>query len=281
MHFFRDHPRTHAGNRYVYPVISRRAGGLSIGVNLNAEKLCNFHCVYCQVDRSTPGIADQLDLARLADELEAMVDAVLSGRVFEGPQFRATPPGLRRWNDIALSGDGEPTSSESFEEVVQLCAEVRRRRQLDAVKLVLITNASLLHLPQVGRGLAMLDANGGEIWAKLDAGTENYYRLVNRSTADWRQILDNLRLAAQARPIVVQSLFLRIHGAPPAADEIAAYGERMAEILASGGRIKLVQVHTIARQPSEAWASALSQGELDSIARTIDRRTGLPVAVFP
>ena len=201
-------------------MISRRAGGLSIGVNLNADKFCNFHCIYCQVDRSTPGVADQLDLERLADELDSMVEAVLSGRIFNGPQFRETPPALRRCNDIALSGDGEPTSSDSFEQVAQLCAEVRRGCGREEVKLVLITNASLLHLPRVRRGLAILDANGGEIWAKLDAGTEDYYRLVNRSAAAWQQILGNLREAAQARPIVVQSLFLRIHGEPPAAAEI-------------------------------------------------------------
>jgi wyosine [tRNA(Phe)-imidazoG37] synthetase (radical SAM superfamily) len=220
-------------------------------------------------------------LGQLADELDAMVEAVLSGRLFDGPQFRETPSALRRWNDIALSGDGEPTGSGSFEEVVQLCAEVRRCRKLDEVKLVLITNASLLHLPHVRRGLAILDANGGEIWAKLDAGTEDYFRLVNRCAADWRQTLDNLRAAAQARPIVIQSLFLHIHGQPPAAAEIAAYGDRIEEILAAGGRIKLVQVHTIARRPSEAWASALSESELQGIAQALGRRTKLPVAVFP
>jgi wyosine [tRNA(Phe)-imidazoG37] synthetase (radical SAM superfamily) len=220
-------------------------------------------------------------LERLADELEAMAEAVLSGRLFDGPQFRETPAALRRWNDIALSGDGEPTSSGSFEEVVRLCAQVRRHHKLDAVKLVLITNASLLHLPHVRRGLAILDANGGEIWAKLDAGTEDYFRLVNRSAADWRRILDNLRAAAQARPIVIQSLFLQIHGRPPPPAEIAAYGDRIEEILAAGGQIKLVQVHTIARQPSEAWASALSESELERIAQAVGHRTKLPVAVFP
>ena len=87
-------------------------------------------------------------------------------------------------------------------------------------------------------GLAILDANGGEIWAKLDAGTEDYYRLVNRSEVDWGHVLENLREAAQARPIVIQSLFLRDHGEPPAADEIAAYVDRLEEILAAGGQIE-------------------------------------------
>ena len=60
-----DHPRTHAGNRYVYPVISRRAGGLSIGINLSADKLCNFHCIYCQVDRGEPAAERKGQSSRL------------------------------------------------------------------------------------------------------------------------------------------------------------------------------------------------------------------------
>ena len=44
---------------------------------------------------------------------------------------------------------------------------------------------------------AMLDAHQGEIWAKLDAGTEPYYRLIERTTIPFSQILDNLRAAAQ------------------------------------------------------------------------------------
>ena len=221
-----------------------------------------------------------MDLERLAEELDRMVELVISGRIFEGTQFRGTPPPLRRLNDIALSGDGEPTLSANFDRAVELCAEVRRRHGLDDLKLVLITNAGALDQPRVRRALETLDRNGGEIWAKLDAGTEDYYAQVNRSTVPWQQILDNLRAAAVARPIVVQSLFMRIRGEPPAAAELEAYCSRLEEILAAGGRIKLVQVHTIARPPAEAWVSALSDAEVDAIADLVRRRTGLSVAAF-
>jgi len=275
-----DHPREFAANRYVYPVLSRRAGGISIGINLNLDKACNFHCVYCQVDQTTPGRKHVVDLERLADELDRMVQWVTSGHIFEGTQFQNTPTLLRRLNDIALSGDGEPTACANFDRVVERCAEIRRRHGLDNVKIVLITNASLLHRPKVRRALEILDANGGEIWAKLDAGTEDYYRKVNRSAVPWRQILDNLREAAVARPIVIQTLFMRIHGEPPPPDELNLYCERLREIVAAGGRIKLVQVHTIARKPAETWASALADAEIDTIADTVRQRTGMPTMVF-
>ena len=277
---FEAHPRSFARNRYVYPVLSRRAGGISLGVNLNLDKVCNFDCIYCQVDRSEMGEKDFVEIDRLVGELDATIGLVTSGRIFEGPQFGHTPKALKRLNDIALSGDGEPTTYRNFDEVVGACAGVRRRHGLDDVKLVLITNASMFHRERVRRGLAILDANQGEIWAKLDAGTEPYYRLVARSAIRFRQILDNLLAAARARPIVIQSLFMRIRGQPPSADEQEAYCERLEEIVAGGGRIELVQIHTVARPPTESWVAPLSDAEIDALAERVRQQTGLPVAAF-
>jgi wyosine [tRNA(Phe)-imidazoG37] synthetase (radical SAM superfamily) len=277
---FAVHPREFTANRYVYPVLSRRAGGLSIGVNLNLDKFCNFRCIYCQVDHTLPGEDGPIDLTALAGELDRMVELVASGDIFRGPRFRDTPDVLRRFNDIAFSGNGEPTACPEFDRAVEICAEVRRRHKLDDVKLVLITNATLFHLPRVRQALEILDANNGEIWAKLDAGTEAYYHTVDRSAVPWQRILDNLREAALVRPIVIQSLFLRIDGQSPPADEVSAYCNRLCEITAAGGRIKLVQVHTIARRPAETWATPLSNSEVDAIADTVRGRTGLSVAAF-
>ncbi|MHC4405425.1 MAG: radical SAM protein [Planctomycetota bacterium] len=277
---FQAHPRDFRENRYVYPVLSRRAGGISIGVNLNLDKACNFDCIYCQVDRTAPGEKQSVDLDRLVAELEAMVDLVNSGRLYQDPKFRQTPSRLRRLCDIALSGDGEPTTCRIFERVVAACADVRRRGGLDDVKLVLITNASMFHRAGVRRGLEILDANGGEIWAKLDAGTDDYCRRVVRSAISFRRILENLRDAARARPIVVQSLFMRIDGQSPPAAEQQAYCERLCEIAGAGGRIKLVQLYTVARPPAESCVTPLSNDEIDAMAALVRQTTGLPVDVF-
>jgi len=277
---FEAHPRRFEANRYVYPVLSRRAGGISIGVNLNLDQRCNFDCIYCQVNRSQPAPKESVDVARLVAELEQMVETVVSGRIYQEARFGRTPPELRRLNDFALSGDGEPTMVPNFVEVVGACAEVRRRLRLDDVKIVLITNASLLHRENVSQGLEILDANNGEIWAKLDAGTEAYYQAVARSAVPFSRILENLRDAAKVRPVVIQSLFMRIRGQGPSCAEQEAYCERLREIVVARGRIKLVQVHTIARPPAEAWVSPLSDAEVDTIAERVRRRTSVPVAVF-
>ena len=277
---FALHPRTFHENRYVYPVLSRRAGGISIGVNLNLDKVCNFDCVYCQVNRSEPGEKEFLDLDRLVAELDATIELAISGRIYDDATFCHTPATLRRINDIALSGDGEPTTYRNFDEIARVCAEARQRCGRDDLKLVLITNASMFHREMVQRGLRILDANNGEIWAKLDAGTEGYYQRIVRSVIPFARILDNLAIAALERPIVIQSLFLRIDGQPPSVAEQDAYCDRLVAITAAGGRIKLVQIHTIARPPAETWVSALSNEQVDELGEHIRCRTGLPVAVF-
>ncbi len=277
---YADHGRIYRENKFVYPVLSRRSGGISIGVNLNPDKVCNFDCIYCQVDRRSEAETRFVETARLWDELDQMLEFVSSGRIFDDPKFAHVPPPLRRLNDIAFSGDGEPTTYRNFDEIMASAAELKRRRGLDDVKLVLITNATMFHRPAVERGLAILDANNGEIWAKLESGTEEYYQIVERTKIPFRQVLDNITAAATKRPLVIQSLFMRIRGdaAPPS--EIAAFCDRLNEIVAAGGQLKSVQVYTVARQPAESFVEPLTNAELDAIAQTVRDRTSIPAPVF-
>ncbi len=277
---FHQHSRQFAANRFVYPVVSRRSGGLSIGVNLNPDKICNFDCIYCQVDRTRQSETRFVEVPQLLAELDAMLGWCLSGDVFRSEAFRTTPPALQRLNDIAFSGDGEPTTYRNFDEIVAACAALKRRHGASAVKMVLITNASMFHRPHVQRGLAILDANQGEIWAKLETGTEAYYRLVERTPIPFQQVLQNITAAAQQRPIVLQSLFLRIDGQPPPQEELLAYCQRIRDIVASGGQIRLVQVYTVARRPAESFVAPLRDDEVDAIATLVRQRCGVQVAAY-
>src|SRR6185369_5998646 len=105
-----DHARRFAGNRFVYPVLSRRSGGISIGVNLNPDKICNFDCIYCQVDRRSESETQFVEAEQLLKELDDTLDLVASGDIYQTEKFSHTPASLRRLNDIAFSGDGEPTT---------------------------------------------------------------------------------------------------------------------------------------------------------------------------
>jgi wyosine [tRNA(Phe)-imidazoG37] synthetase (radical SAM superfamily) len=275
-----SHPRRFEENRFVYPVLSRRSEGISIGVNLNPDKVCNFDCIYCQVDRTSQSETRFVEIEQLLTELEATLRLVTSGELFQHPKFLDTPIPLRRLNDMAFSGDGEPTTYRNFDQIIAACADLKRRLGLNAVKMLLITNASMFHRPHVERGLEILDQNNGEIWAKLEAGTEEYFKLVDRTTISFQQILENITAAARIRPLVIQALFMRINDQPPSESELEAFCDRLNEITAAGGQISLVQVYTVARRPAESFVLPLSDGEVDSIVDRVKRRTSLASKAF-
>jgi wyosine [tRNA(Phe)-imidazoG37] synthetase (radical SAM superfamily) len=277
---YQDHSRRFAGNKFVYPVLSRRSGGISLGVNLNPDKVCNFDCIYCQVDRRTDSDTRFVELDRLLAELDESLTYVTSGEIFQSDKFAATPAPLQRLNDIAFSGDGEPTTHRNFDEVIAACAEVKRKHGLDGVKMVLITNASMFHREHVRRGLETLARHNGEIWAKLDAGTEAYYQRIERTTIPFQRILDNITWAARQWPIVIQSMFMRVDGEPPSEEEQLAFCDRLSEITAAGGQIKLVQIYTVARAPAESYVSPLADHEVNELVQRVREQTGLPAVPF-
>lgn len=275
-----QHQRRFEANRFVYPVLSRRSAGISVGVNLNPDKVCNFDCIYCQVDRTSQSETRFVAMDQLLYELEATLQFAASGEIFEHDKFRDTPAEFRRLNDIAFSGDGEPTTYKNFDEIIAACAQVKQRLGLDAVKMVLITNASMFHRPHVARGLEILDANSGEIWAKLEAGTEAYFKLIDRTSIPFRQILDNISAAARVRPLVIQALFMRVSGQPPSQTELESFCDRLHEITAAGGQINLVQVYTVARKPTESYVAPLADAEVDAIVELVERRTGIAAKAY-
>jgi wyosine [tRNA(Phe)-imidazoG37] synthetase (radical SAM superfamily) len=279
VNLFTLHSRSWQTNRYVYPVISRRSDGLSIGVNLNPDKVCNFDCIYCCVDRTVPPAVRKVDMKLLEAELKYMIDLAGSGEIWSVSPFDQTEPRLRRINDVAFSGDGEPTSFQQFEEVCRLSACLLQQACLPEVKLVVITNATLFHQARVKRALEFLDHHNGEIWAKLDAGTEAYYRLVERTSIPLQRVLDNILDAGRVRPIVIQSLFMNVRAAPPSDREIDAYVNRLRDLVAGGCKIKLVQVYTVARTTAEAYVTPLEPLRLDDIATRV-RAIGLPVETY-
>ncbi len=276
----RHHPRTFHDNRFVYPVLSRRSHGLSVGINLNPDKVCNFDCIYCQVDRTSQAETRFVELDEVLEELDALLAQVADGSLWDDPAFVEVPVNLRRFNDIAFSGDGEPTTYRNFDEIVERVAEVKARWGGEEPKLILITNASMFHRPAVERGLETLDAHNGEIWAKLEAGTDEYFRLIERTVVPFERVLQNIASAARRWPLVIQGLFMRVQGEAPPESEIEAFCDRLCEITAEGGQLKLVQVYTVARPPAESFVTALQDRELQEIASRVQTRCGLATEVF-
>jgi wyosine [tRNA(Phe)-imidazoG37] synthetase (radical SAM superfamily) len=280
-HAFASHPRLWRQSHYVYPVLSRRSQGLSIGINLNIDKACNFDCIYCCVDRSLPPPRKDIDLDQLRSELDQLLQTATSGNIWQYPPFNNAPADFRRINDIAFSGDGEPTTYPRFDLACAAAADLKRRHQLHDAKIIVITNATVLDRPVVQRALEILDHNQGEIWAKLEAGTQPYYQSVERTNVPLDRVLNNILACGRTRPLVIQSLFMTVRGTPIPDQEFQAYLNRIQQLIQQGCRIKLVQIYTVARSTAEPYVTALPAPHLDQLARQFtDRLPNLPVKTF-
>lgn len=261
------HDRGAAGRRFVYVVRSRRSGGLSVGINLDPQKTCNFDCVYCEVvDRHA--IARRLgrppvDVDEVAAELADVLD-----RLRQGPEAP---------RDVAFAGDGEPSTFPGFFPLSRLVFDVRDAAGFAPLPVVLITNGSGLARPGMRRAHDLFAARGGVFWVKLDAGTEAFYRAVCRTEVSFGRTLGNLLSAARRHAVVVQSMFFRSeHLGPPPAGEITAWAGRLADVVRAGGGISAVQVCTVARETAEAGIHPLPDHALEEIAAAA--RAALPLA---
>ncbi len=268
------HPRTRGKGRYVYVVRSRRSRGISVGVNLDPQKTCNFDCVYCEViDRreiakgtGRPAIAIDDVALELAEELASRV-----------PRSSTADP----VRDIAFAGDGEPSTFRGFFPLVRALFDVRDAAGFRDVPFVLITNGSGLARGEMREAHDLFESRGGAFWIKLDAGTEGFYKTIARSAISFERILANLTEAAKRHPVVVQAMFLRLRGEPPPRDEIAAWASRLAKIVDAGGRFSLVQVYTVARETMEPGVTPLTRAELEDIATAARAAVpGVPVETF-
>jgi wyosine [tRNA(Phe)-imidazoG37] synthetase (radical SAM superfamily) len=252
---------------------------LSIGVNLNPDKRCSFDCVYCEVDRDTPGRARKVDVMVMAAELERLLRLQHEGKLGELDWFRNLPPELLELKEVALSGYGEPTLCPNFDEVVREVLYLRSTRKLPFFKAVLITNGTGLDLPPVTAGLDLLCPQD-EIWVKLDAGTQEYYEQVNRPTLPFWRILANILAVSKKRPVIIQSLFPLVNGEEPPWEEIEEYAQRLKELKAAGAQISMVQVYSAHRPPHRPNCEHLALKSLSRIASHVRTVTGLRAEVF-
>lgn len=274
------HDRDGAGLTYVYPVVSRRSGGLSVGINLNPNRACNFRCIYCQVPGLVRGNAPPIDRELLARELDGFLGEVLGGRWLE----EHVPAGLRRLNDVAFSGDGEPTSATEFDAIVERVGEVLYARGLvGEIETVLITNGSFATQPAVGRGLELLGGLNGRVWFKVDAGTDGGLALINGWRGGVARLERNLRAAAARCPTWIQTCLFALDGAPPAAAGLEAYLALLERAVRGGVPLLGVLLYGLARpshQPEAPRLSRLDATWLEDLAGRV-HELGLDCRVFP
>ncbi len=275
-----DHDRAAAGLSYVYPVVSRRAEGVSVGINLNPNNACNWRCVYCQVPGLVRGKAPEIDLARLGHELAGLLGEIVRGDWLA----RHAPEGARRLNDVAFSGNGEPTSSPQFREAVALArSTLAELGLLGRIKLVLITNGSLVHQKEVQAGLRALASANGELWFKLDSATDAGMRALNDAAPGLARVRTNLRTACELVPTWIQTCVFARRGEPPREDEIRAWLDFLRAHLRESVPPRGVLLYGLARashQPEAPELERLPAAWLEAHAERV-RALGLEVRVYP
>src|SRR5688500_8176882 len=275
-----DHSRDIAGMTYIYPVLSRRAGGVSIGVNLNPNNACNWRCVYCQVPDLKRGTAPQIDLEKLEAELRMFLHEVLYGGFMQAQ----VPPEAKRINDIAFSGNGEPTSAAEFERVVELIGRIKADHDLpEELKLVLITNGSLIDRPGVQAGLRRMAELNGEVWFKLDSVTREGRQRVNNTRMSLKKMRNNLQLAASLCPTWLQTCVFQNDNAPPTRTESDAYLTFIEEFLQEGMPLQGVLLYGLARpsmQPEAPRLTKISGDWMEAFSAKIEA-LGLAVRLNP
>jgi wyosine [tRNA(Phe)-imidazoG37] synthetase (radical SAM superfamily) len=253
---FNDHSRDIAGLTYVYPVVSRRAGGVSIGINLNPNNSCNWRCVYCQVPDLKRGSAPQLDLITLEAELRTFLHEIVHGNFMQ----THVVPEARRLNDIALSGNGEPTSARDFAQVIELIGRVKAAYNLPKnLKLVLITNGSLIERPVVQAGVSAMAELNGEVWFKLDSVTREGRQRINNTRMSLVRMRENLRLATRLCPTWLQTCVFQTDGVVPPVAESDAYLSFLESFLNEGGKLKGVLLYGLARPSMQPEAPRLTK----------------------
>jgi wyosine [tRNA(Phe)-imidazoG37] synthetase (radical SAM superfamily) len=273
-----DHNRDSAGLRYVYPVVSRRAGGVSVGINLNTNNACNWRCIYCQVPDLVRGTAPPVDMALLEQELRVFLHELLHGDFMQ----RRVPEGARRINDIALSGNGEPTSAAEFEHVIALIARLKQELQLPAdIKLVLITNGSLIYRDNVQRGLSQMAQLNGEVWFKLDRASAAGMLRVNDTRINMDKVRDNLSNAIALCPTWLQTCWFVLDGEPPSKQDENDYLDFLGGLVKGGIKPQGVLLYSLARpslQPEAPRLTTLPTPQLEAFAERI-RALGVSVKV--
>ena len=271
-----DHDRNIFDSKYVYPVVSRRAGGLSLGVNLNTNNACNWQCIYCEIPNLTRGGPEPIQVELLKDELNFWIDQIINSNFLK----ENTPPGTA-FADVALSGNGEPTASPEFLEVLEIIiASLKEHKLIDKIPVRLITNGSFISKKK--ECLHIFNRYHGEVWFKIDAADEDFIKLINQVNLDPNSMINNLKTCAETCQTVIQTCLLKINHQVPTNDFLKNYSKL---IKPYEQLIKKIDLYSLAR-PSlqnnqDITIERLSLDELNHIKNILQKQLTIKIDVFP
>lgn len=270
-----NHDRRIFKGKYIYPVVSRRAGGLSIGINLNTNSACNWQCIYCEVPNLKRGKPEPIDLALFKEELIYWLNQIVHKDFLD----KHTEPGTLL-KDIAFSGNGEPTAAKEFAAAVKVVMEQIRSFQLEnKISVRLITNGSYLDHSATKKAWGQLENLNREIWFKIDAIDPVETKRINQINISKKSITSNLKSSIQISPTIIQTCILKINNELPSMKAINDYINFLKPFADS---LKAIHLYSLARPTEQSISDSierLSYDELQLVANNI-KQLKVPVLSF-
>lgn len=149
--------------KYIYGPVKSRRLGFSLGLSPVPYKTCNFDCLYCQLGRSAVFSSARKEYTPIEE-----VFAELNSWLQNNPQEAKT------LDYITISGSGEPLLN------IRIGDLISRIKQITAIPVAVITNASLLNDISVRRDILSADL----IVPSLDAVVQDVFKEINRPAGD-------------------------------------------------------------------------------------------------
>ena len=237
--------------------------------------MCNFDCPYCQVDRKEPSSL-RFEQAEFEKELLSIITDIRGGIVWDLPRFKNVENQNKKFKDIAIAGDGEPSTSPHLLNTMRYLEQICDECPLPEI--VWISNATGLNKPKTIESLRILEQLKGTIWAKLDAGSQEYFEIISASKYNLDRIQSMIEKIPVGVKLKIQSCFMKVDGSPPSNTEIDLYISRLKSIN-QHHKIAEVQIYTIARKPAQNYVSPLRLSEMQNLLAPIVK-TNLPVKFY-
>lgn len=267
-----NHNRDIFSSRYVYPVVSRRAGGLSLGINLNTNNKCNWQCIYCEVPNLKRGKPEPIDLNHLRNELKDWLNNIVKGDFID----KNTDPDTK-FKDIALSGNGEPTACKEFKSVLKIIEkEFTDCKCPEDVKIRLITNGSYLSEKEIQDAWQEMPL-AKEIWFKIDSVNTETIKQLNQVNLTHNQIKKNLESALYASSTIIQTCLTKINGQLPKESEISDYVNFLKPY---EKKITSIHLYSLARPTEQKTLYNLGRLNDKEMIRIAEKMNELSIPIF-
>ncbi|MGD9978224.1 MAG: radical SAM protein [Bacteroidales bacterium] len=243
------------------PVKSRRLG-VSLGINLLPadSKICSFDCIYCECGWTNAMVSGSLPTR---EQVRQALDKKLSEMLYRGNSLDV----------ITFAGNGEPTLHPDFASIIDDTMELRGK-YFPGARIAVLSNATMIHQPQVITALKLVDQN----ILKLDSAFDSTVNLLNQPLMkfDVRNLVE--RLMAFDGKLIIQTLFVRGKINGQTIDNTTPTEVDAWLLLIEKIKPQEVMIYTVARDTPASELIKISFGELNKIADKV-RELGIPVQV--